>query len=324
MNFALTLQAQVPFIGNRLFVSANKLDSLWIIFTTDTIYMKSNKPLNFTHPLFVNHLELGGGGGSGITKAGNGLLVINGDSVILGNAITVDSIKGGYNSWYGGNGLVITGYPDPGGYGGGMLVIKGGTGNANDGGNIEIRGGEVINASSGPGRGGYVRLFGADSYETNQKGGGVEIIAGIGQEDINEPGTDGGGGDVMLTSGDSYFNGNGGDITLNSGNANTGNPGNINFTPGSNNNNIYGSVNFYIGDYSITFTERSIKIDQFTGSLTDGTPTSSEITAIIGDSASTKGAGFQTTIKDSDGSGLLYKIESDGTDWFYIVMTKAL
>ena len=38
----------------------------------------------------------------------------------------------------------------------------------------------------------------------------------------------------------------------------------------------------------------------------------------------TAGAGWQCTINDSDGSGLLYKIESDGTSWFYLVMTAAL
>jgi hypothetical protein len=66
-----------------------------------------------------------------------------------------------------------------------------------------------------------------------------------------------------------------------------------------------------------------IKNAQLTGSLTDGVPTITEINAIIG-TASTKGAGYKVTIKDSDGTGLLYDIESDGTDWYYKLTTKAL
>jgi len=67
----------------------------------------------------------------------------------------------------------------------------------------------------------------------------------------------------------------------------------------------------------------NIKNPQYTGSLTDDTPTSSEITSIVG-SASTKGSGFKAVIKDSNGTGLLYIVESDGTYWYYTVMTKAL
>ena len=67
----------------------------------------------------------------------------------------------------------------------------------------------------------------------------------------------------------------------------------------------------------------NIKNPQYTGSLTDVTPTSSEITSIVG-SASTNGAGFKAVIKDSNGTGLLYIVESDGTYWYYTVMTKAL
>ncbi len=63
---------------------------------------------------------------------------------------------------------------------------------------------------------------------------------------------------------------------------------------------------------------------QFSGSLTDGVPTEAEIEAIIGTTAAGAKAGYKVTIKDTDGSGLLYQVESDGTDWFYVVMTKAL
>lgn len=74
----------------------------------------------------------------------------------------------------------------------------------------------------------------------------------------------------------------------------------------------------------VTYDKGGIKVKQLSGSLTDGTPTAAEITAIVGVSASVAGAGFQVTIKDSDGTGLLYKVESDGTDWYYTAMTKAL
>jgi hypothetical protein len=67
-----------------------------------------------------------------------------------------------------------------------------------------------------------------------------------------------------------------------------------------------------------------IKTTQFTAALTDNTPTDSEIDTATGLTPSTVGAGWQCTIKDNNGSGLLYKIESDGTDWYYIALTKAL
>lgn len=71
---------------------------------------------------------------------------------------------------------------------------------------------------------------------------------------------------------------------------------------------------------------KGINIKTLSGSLTDGAPTSAEITSIVGYAAnnSLTGKGYQVTIKDTDGSGLLYKVESDGTDWYYTVMTKAL
>jgi len=86
------------------------------------------------------------------------------------------------------------------------------------------------------------------------------------------------------------------------------------FRVGSTGSNVY---EFIVG-------VNGIITKQLSGSLTDGTPTAAEITAIVGVSATLAGAGFQVTIKDTDGTGLLYKVESDGTDWFYTVMTKAL
>lgn len=67
-----------------------------------------------------------------------------------------------------------------------------------------------------------------------------------------------------------------------------------------------------------------IKQPQLTGSLTDGTPTDSEIDAITGTTPSAVGAGWSVTILDSDGTGLLYRIESDGTNWQYQILTVAL
>jgi len=83
------------------------------------------------------------------------------------------------------------------------------------------------------------------------------------------------------------------------------------------------------GDGEVTVTgklyidEQFIKVHQYSGSLTDGSPTASEITTITG-FGPLQGAGTQVTIKDTDGTGLLYKIESDGTSWYYTVMTAAL
>lgn len=62
----------------------------------------------------------------------------------------------------------------------------------------------------------------------------------------------------------------------------------------------------------------------YSGSLTDGAPTSAEITAIIGVSPSTAGSGARYLIADSDGTSLVYVIWSDGTYWHYIALTKAL
>ena len=86
-----------------------------------------------------------------------------------------------------------------------------------------------------------------------------------------------------------------------------------------------------IGNSSITdnyFTGNlisgKIKTTQITAALTDNTPTDAEIDTATGLTPSTAGSGWQCTIKDNNGSGLLYKVESDGTDWYYIALTKAL
>lgn len=63
---------------------------------------------------------------------------------------------------------------------------------------------------------------------------------------------------------------------------------------------------------------------QLSGALTDGAPTDAEITAIVGTTATLVGAGYRVTIRDTTGTGLLYLVESNGTNWFYVTMTKAL
>lgn len=78
----------------------------------------------------------------------------------------------------------------------------------------------------------------------------------------------------------------------------------------------------YSLDYSATYTSRSL-VDKtycdsyYTGSLTDGAPTDAEIDAIIGDTPANKGAGFKANIKDTDGTGLIYTVVSDGINWYY-------
>ena len=67
-----------------------------------------------------------------------------------------------------------------------------------------------------------------------------------------------------------------------------------------------------------------LKTIQISAALTDGAPTNAEINTATGTTPATVGAGWQCTIKDNNGSGLLYKIESDGTNWFYIIMMQAL
>jgi len=61
-----------------------------------------------------------------------------------------------------------------------------------------------------------------------------------------------------------------------------------------------------------------------TGSLTDGTPTDAEIDTITGTTPAAVGAGWSVDILDSDGSALIYRVTSDGTNWQYQALTIAL
>jgi len=62
---------------------------------------------------------------------------------------------------------------------------------------------------------------------------------------------------------------------------------------------------------------------ELSGALTDGAPTDAEIDSITGTTPAVAGAGWKCTIKDTGGTALIYLVESDGSDWFYSVMTKA-
>lgn len=62
--------------------------------------------------------------------------------------------------------------------------------------------------------------------------------------------------------------------------------------------------------------------EQVSGSVSvSGTPSAVEISAAAKVSASDAGAGYRFTL---NGSGELYQVESDGTDWWYVLMTKAV
>jgi len=81
----------------------------------------------------------------------------------------------------------------------------------------------------------------------------------------------------------------------------------------------YGDI-YSNGDLQFT---GAVTQTQLTGSLTDGAPTDAQIDTITGTTPAVVGAGWSVTILDSDGSGLLYRIESDGTNWQYQVLAIA-
>jgi hypothetical protein len=87
------------------------------------------------------------------------------------------------------------------------------------------------------------------------------------------------------------------------------------------NNTLNLDKNYHI---SVNGGVKYYKQPQLTGSLTDSAPTDAEIDAITGTTPAVVGAGWTVTILDSDGTGLLYRIESDGTYWDYQLLTRAL
>jgi hypothetical protein len=57
--------------------------------------------------------------------------------------------------------------------------------------------------------------------------------------------------------------------------------------------------------------------------VTDGAPTKVQITAAMGMTPIVAGAGYRGSIKDTSGTGLIYQVQSDGTEWYFTTMTKA-
>ncbi len=73
---------------------------------------------------------------------------------------------------------------------------------------------------------------------------------------------------------------------------------------------------------NITVTS-TINQTQISHSLTDGTPTDAEIDAATGTTPAGAGAGAMYIILDSDGSALLYRVVSDGSNWQFVALTIA-
>lgn len=92
---------------------------------------------------------------------------------------------------------------------------------------------------------------------------------------------------------------------------------------GESGSSVRTKLNQVIAQVNDTIAADSVVFNYKTGSLTDGTPTASEINAILG-TPSSKDAGWTARIKDSDGTGLIYYLINDGTDWYWIISTKAL
>jgi hypothetical protein len=61
-----------------------------------------------------------------------------------------------------------------------------------------------------------------------------------------------------------------------------------------------------------------------TGALTDGAPTDAQIDAVIGVTPAVAGIGYSCRIFDTNGTGLTYLVRSDGTNWIYTALAKAL
>lgn len=82
-----------------------------------------------------------------------------------------------------------------------------------------------------------------------------------------------------------------------------------------------GSESIIEGNFSAKTLNINASINYFTGSLTDGTPTNAEINVII---TNPSGVGYEAIIKDSDGSGAMYKVIYDGSGWYYIQLIAAI
>jgi hypothetical protein len=102
---------------------------------------------------------------------------------------------------------------------------------------------------------------------------------------------------------------------------------NIGTSPGAGNGEVlytaFHKVNQVIERVNDTIDADSVIFNYNIGSLTDGTPTETEINTILGTPAS-KTAGFTARIKDIDGTSLIYYLVTDGVSWYWIVSTLAL
>jgi hypothetical protein len=84
-----------------------------------------------------------------------------------------------------------------------------------------------------------------------------------------------------------------------------------------------GLENYAMTNKTLEINKRLIN-KQISASLTDPIPTAAELDAAIGITAAQAGAGSLFTIKDNNGSSLCYKVESDGVDWMYLPLIRAL
>ena len=73
----------------------------------------------------------------------------------------------------------------------------------------------------------------------------------------------------------------------------------------------------YIGDIALL-------IEQVDAALTDDTPSAANLNSALGMTASVAGKNYTKIIKDTSGSALIYLVASDGVDWFYSKLSKAI
>ena len=78
------------------------------------------------------------------------------------------------------------------------------------------------------------------------------------------------------------------------------------------NTSIYGNV----------YISKAIIQNQLTGSISEP-PTTAQINSLTGLTPSTAGVGYQVTITQSMSDGIIYRIESDGSNWFYTTLNQA-
>ena len=74
------------------------------------------------------------------------------------------------------------------------------------------------------------------------------------------------------------------------------------------------------GDYVIA---GDITQKVWSGAMTDGSPTDTEIDTITSSTPAGVGSGWTAVMLDSDGAGGVYRVISDGTSWYYIELEKA-